>query len=120
MSVLKIKDENGKWVGVTSIKGEKGDKGDGAGTIHASQHFANGDDPIKPSDIGAATAGHTHTASEVGASPAVHNHDERYYTEGEVDTKLGTKAPAYTYGTTDVQAGSASPYANGTLHFVYE
>ena len=29
-------------------------------------------------------------------------------------------APAYTYGTTDIQAGSASPYADGTIHFVYE
>lgn len=29
-------------------------------------------------------------------------------------------APAYTYGTEDVQAGSASPYENGHLHFVIE
>jgi hypothetical protein len=29
-------------------------------------------------------------------------------------------APAYTYGTADVTAGSTSPYATGTLHFVYE
>ena len=29
-------------------------------------------------------------------------------------------APAYTYGTEDIEAGSASTHANGTLHFVYE
>lgn len=29
-------------------------------------------------------------------------------------------APAYTYGTGIIGAGSASPYPNGTLHFVYE
>jgi hypothetical protein len=29
-------------------------------------------------------------------------------------------APEYTYGTKDVTAGSTSPYATGTLHFVYE
>lgn len=29
------------------------------------------------------------------------------------------KAPAYTYGTEDIEAGNASPHPNGTLHFVY-
>lgn len=40
MSVLKIKDENGNWIGITSIKGDKGDKGD----------------VVSPEEIGAATA----------------------------------------------------------------
>lgn len=31
-----------------------------------------------------------------------------------------SKAPMYTYGTADVEAGSASTAATGTLHFVYE
>ena len=31
-----------------------------------------------------------------------------------------SKAPAYTYGTEDIEAGSASTEPNGTLHFVYE
>lgn len=31
-----------------------------------------------------------------------------------------SKAPMYTYGTEDIQAGSASPYEDGHLHFVYE
>lgn len=30
------------------------------------------------------------------------------------------KAPAYTYGTEDIEAGSASPYETGHLHFVIE
>ena len=29
-------------------------------------------------------------------------------------------APAYTYGTEDIEAGSASTAPNGTLHFIYE
>lgn len=29
-------------------------------------------------------------------------------------------APAYTYGTEDIEAGTASPHPTGTLHFVYE
>ena len=29
-------------------------------------------------------------------------------------------APAYTYGTEDIAEGSASPYENGHLHFIYE
>ena len=29
-------------------------------------------------------------------------------------------APAYTYGASDIEAGTASPHPTGTLHFVYE
>lgn len=39
---------------------------------------------------------------------------------GELHSKeLEEKAPAYTYGTADLVAGS-SPLATGTLYFVYE
>lgn len=67
----------------------------------------------------AAAEGHTHTAAQVGAAPASHTHDDRYYTETETNNLLGGKAPAYTYGTADLTAGS-SPLADGTLYFVYE
>ena len=50
---------------------------------------------LSPADYGAAEKGHTHTHTDVGA------------------------APAYTYGTTDLTAGS-SALTTGTLHFVYE
>lgn len=60
---------------------------------------------LSPADFGAAEEGHTH--------------DDRYYTETEMETKMAEKAPAYTYGTTDLTAGS-SALATGTLHFVYE
>ena len=52
-------------------------------------------------------------------APASHTHDDRYYTETEVNNLLTNKAPAYTYGTADLTAGS-SPLASGMLHFVYE
>ena len=32
-----------------------------------------------------------YTASDIGASPSNHTHDERYYTESEVDNKLNSK-----------------------------
>ncbi len=70
--------------------------------------------------VGAALADHTHTPDEVGASPLGHNHDERYYTEAEVNNLLAQKAPAYTYGTANIEAGTASSAATGTLHFIYE
>lgn len=54
MSVLKIKDENGNWIGVTTIKGEKGEPG---GFVeHAEAHSSGGTDPITPESIGAATS----------------------------------------------------------------
>ena len=39
------------------------------------------------------------------------------YTKAEADAKF---APAYTYGTDDIAEGSASPYEEGHLHFIYE
>lgn len=75
-------------------------------------------------DVGASPTGHKHTKSDItdfptSMPPTAHNHDERYYTETEMDTKLAGKAPAYTYGTADLTAGT-SELATGTLYFVYE
>lgn len=50
---------------------------------------------------------------------ASHTHDDRYYTETEVNDLLSEKAPAYTYGTEDLTAGT-SPLETGKLYFVYE
>lgn len=52
---------------------------------HAATHAAGGNDPLSPSAIGAA--------------PAAHTHDDRYYTETEVDTLLAGKQAAGTYAT---------------------
>lgn len=45
-------------------------------------------------------------------SPAVDT-----YSKSEADVKF---APMYTYGTEDIEEGSASPYENGHIHFIYE
>ena len=50
---------------------------------------------------------------------ASHTHDDRYYTETEVNNLLSAKAPAYSYGTSDLTAGSSS-LETGKLYFVYE
>lgn len=39
-----------------------------------------------------ALAGHTHSAGDIGAAPASHTHDDRYYTESETDALLAGKA----------------------------
>lgn len=43
----------------------------------------------------------------------------KYAKTSEVESALEDKAPAYTYGTTDLTPGT-SPLATGKLHFVYE
>lgn len=83
--------------------------------------------------IGAAAATHTHSASDVGAAPSSHNHSTSNITSGTLPiarggtgassasaarTALGA-APAYSYGTDDLTAGSSS-LETGKLHFVYE
>ena len=149
MSVLKIKDEKGRWIGIPSIKGA-----DGAVSHHAESHEKGGFDEITPESIGAATeeavaeadnkattantkANQAYSLAETAANYATSalgtsgtaqatadtaksRADEAYAKAEEAKTIANSKAPAYTYGTDDISAGSTSPYATGTLHFVYE
>lgn len=43
-----------------------------------------------------------------------HTHDERYYTESEIDTKLNGKQKSITYGTAAPSGGS-----NGDIYIQY-
>ena len=86
--------------------------------------------------------GHKHTKSEItdfptSMTPTAHNHSKSQITDFPTDlatkaevqaaqtaaanaqTTANGKAPAYTYGTADLTAGS-SQLATGTLYFVYE
>ncbi len=124
MSVLKIKDKDGNWVGIQTIKGDKGDPGDT--NPHAERHTYWGEDPITPESIGAATSGEVSEAlinaskANALAGDALQEARAAQSTADAAQAAANSKAPAYTYGTDDVEAGSASPHATGTLHFVYE
>lgn len=51
----------------------------------------------------------TLSASDVGAAPSSHNHDDRYYTETEIDTKLAGKSDTtHNHDTKYDSKGSAS------------
>ena len=127
MSVLKVRDENGKWASIPSIKGEPG-----VFEPHARQHSIDGDDTSTPADIGAADLNHTHTPeeigaaredhthtpNEIGAAKEIHNHDDLYYTKEEMELKLTNVRP-WAYGTEDLEAGVSS-LGTGRLYFVYE
>lgn len=52
---------------------------------------------------------HAVTPAQIGA-----------YTKAEVDTKLDMRALAFTYGTEDIEAGTASTEPEGTLHLIIE
>lgn len=72
---------------------------------HNNSHASSGSDPITPADIGAAPASHA-------SNTTIH------VTAAEKDAWNG-KAPAYTYGTADLTAGT-SALETGKLYFVYE
>ena len=73
MSVLKIKDENGNWIGIQTIQGDKGEPGDSA--AHAQRHCKGAADEILPEYIGAAREDHTHLPEDIGAADICHTHN---------------------------------------------
>lgn len=82
-----------------------------AGTGVASGTTYNGSTArtISYNSVGAAAASHTHTKEEI--TDFNHNHDDRYYTESEVDAKLAAKQDTHTHPylpENTLYAGSAS------------
>lgn len=81
---------------------------------------------ITAEQVGAAPASHATnksnphgvTAAQVGATPASHASDKNN-PHGVTIAQIGA-APAHTWGTEDIEAGSASTEPNGSLHFVIE
>lgn len=98
-----------------------------APSAHASTHGSSGSDPITPAAIGAAASAHKHGAGDINSGTLdadrlptvpVTRGGTGATTAAAARTNLGA-APAYSYGTEDLTAGS-SALATGTLHFVYE
>ena len=145
MSVLKIKDENGKWVGITSLKGEKGEKGEaGSAVVDKATDstlgvvYADGVSGISVTDEGALyieaasekditeqsntfkpiVPATLHTAvTSVGDGIYASQTDlERHsHTPNEIGA-----APSHEWGYDDIEAGSDSDEPDGTIHLVLE
>ena len=65
------------------------------------------DDKPTLSELGAAAASHTHTKAEI--TDFAHTHDDRYYTESEIDTKLsGKAASSHKHAAADITSVNAS------------
>jgi hypothetical protein len=86
--------------------------------VTSNLNFVNGQAPTPNKvDVGIGTGGRitiynnegtAHAAVDIFGYYIDHNHDDRYYTEGEVDTALGAKADAadvYTKAQTDARLG---------------
>ena len=141
MSVLKIKDENGNWVGIPAIKGEKGDKGDpgdaGVAPATSTELGVVMADPIN--GVGVNGNGVLYVAPatdeeirqlENTNKPIVPANletavravgDTEYAQHGHTHSPAAIgAAPKHTYSTTDITAGSTSSEPEGTLHLVIE
>lgn len=120
--VMKYKDENGNIThllpatsadqvsGLEKMTEHLADKNNPHGVTTEQIGAAKSDHTHSPESIGAAKADHTHTPESIGAAKSDHTHTL---------ASLGA-APAIVVETTDVTAGSASPYPNGTLYVVVE
>jgi len=65
------------------------------------------DDKPTLSELGAASASHSHTKAEI--TDFAHTHDDRYYTESEIDTKLsGKAASSHKHAASDITSVNAS------------
>lgn len=82
-------------------------------------HLANKSNPhgVNASQIGVYTKAEVDSIVSSQAD-SNHTHDDRYYTESEVNELLANKAPAYTYGTAALTPGQ-SELSTGTLYFQY-
>lgn len=97
----------------------------GASSKHASQHGADGLDPITPGMIGAAEAEHSHQPSEVGAAPSIHSHSANDITAGTFGGQVVANADGQTPGTYLVRnqklsATAETPTVNGEICWVYK
>ena len=126
MSVMYIRDKTGKLVPVHTIRGAKGADGTMVFSDLTEEQKASlkGDqgDPGPKGDPGVGTPGEKGDPGTAGKTAYEYAQDGGYTgTEEEFSAKLAKEyAPSYTYGTEDIEAGSASSAATGTLHFVYE
>ena len=130
MSVMYIRDKTGKLVPVHTIRGAKGQDGTVAfENLTEEQKESLKGKPGKPGDPGDPFTYEDFTEEQLaalrgaaGKSAYEYARDGGYTgTEAEFAVKMAKEsAPAYTYGTEDIEAGSASTAATGTLHFVYE
>lgn len=71
---------------------------------------------VKNLNTGKANSSHTHNKAEINDFD--HNHDDRYYTESEIDTKLGGKAnSSHTHTTSQIsglKSGATTKFSYGT------
>ena len=125
---LRYEKSSGTGIESVSLVAIKGTPASGAAEVpaHTTGNILEGDSPvdfplytvtIDGLTVTGVTAMFTTTKKVHEQIAAVH--EEINGVQAEVNALDAAKAPAYTYGTEDLTAGS-SPLATGTLYFVYE
>lgn len=105
---------NIKTINNQSILGEGNISVGGGGGTSDYEQLSN-----KPSIGGVVLSGNK-TASDLGLSPSSHNHDDRYYTEGEVDTLISGRAPSsHTHSISDIIDHTHVVSGNGDANLTY-
>lgn len=120
-SILRVRQADGTVIDVPSIVGPAGPPGkNGANGQSAYQSAVSGGYTGTEDDLNRALALMTEFINGGGSAAGAHAASHAADGVDPITPDMIGAAPAYTYGTEEIKAGSTSTEAEGTLHFVIE
>lgn len=115
----KVDKVNGKGLSQNDLTNELKQKYDSAYAHSTSNHAPSNAQENEIEEIklnGNVITPNSKSVDITGVSLINHNHDDRYYTESEINTKLNSKAnSSHTHGNSDITALDAAKITSGTI-----